>query len=202
MRTAHFAAAVAALVALPQVAWTQQQAPLMIRQGTTVEAMVQDSVSSRTNKIGDTVSAVIASDIRNVNDQVVVHAGSKAELVVVDLKPADRNEKNGIIRLDIASVESNGKTYHVKSQAGGDSVSYETKKPGWTSDKQKIGIGAAAGAVIGGLASGNLKGALIGGVLGAGVGAGVSHEMSGRDVIVTPGTKVTFQVSEPVSLTT
>jgi hypothetical protein len=162
--------------------------------GTKVSATLTDSISSRSNRIGDLVSATIAHEVRDGNGNVIFPAGSSAELRIIDIKPGDGDDKDGALALQVSQVRANGQTYTVNASV--DSVSNSSRKPGWTSDKKKIGLGAAAGAVVGGLVSGNLKGAVAGGILGAAGGAVVAHEMNGRDVIVKPGTTIDFEITE------
>src|SRR6185503_9922410 len=117
--------------------------------------------------------------VKDAGGNIVFPAGSPTELRIIDIKAGDSKNKNGALAMQVATVKANGRTYYI--DATSDSIS-ATRKPGWTSDKKKIGIGAAAGAVVGGLLGGNLKSAVAGGLLGAAGGAVVSHEMNGRNV--------------------
>ncbi|MBI4501709.1 MAG: hypothetical protein HY700_11170 [Gemmatimonadetes bacterium] len=169
-----------------------------LSQGTMVSATLEEPISTRTNKIGDTLPATVNSDVRDANGQVIFPVGAVAQVKIIDLKPADREDKNGALALAVTEVRAGGQTYHLNTPV--DSLAPETLKPGWTSDKTKIGIGAAAGAVVGGLLGGNLKSAVIGGILGGAGGAVVAHEMNGRDIVVKSGTNVTFKIEQPVQV--
>jgi hypothetical protein len=169
-----------------------------ISKNTKIEATVTEPISSSTNKIGDEISATIVNDVKDEQGNVIFPAGSPAKLRIIDLKAGDSKDKNGALALQVSSVKANDQDYRLNAPV--DPVTNTTKKPGWTSDKKKMGIGAAAGAVVGGLATGNLKGALAGGVLGAVGGAIVTHQMNGREVVVASGSRISFTITEPLQV--
>jgi len=196
MRTALLATVFAvgvAATASAQGPYTTEGARTLSK-GTKISATISDSISSKNNKIGDQVSATITNDVKDANGNVVFPAGSPAKVRIIDIKPGDSKDKNGALALQVSQVQANNQTYYLN--ASNDSSMNATRKPGWTSDKKKIGIGAAAGAVVGGLASGSLKGALAGGLIGAAGGAVVGHEMNGRDVFLKAGSNVDFVLSD------
>jgi hypothetical protein len=59
---------------------------------------------------------------------------------------------------------------------------------------------AAGGALIGKAVSGSNKGALIGAVVGGGVATGVVAASDGYQVLLKPGTEITFTTSEAVAV--
>ena len=59
---------------------------------------------------------------------------------------------------------------------------------------------AVAGALIGKAVSGTTKGAVIGGVVGGGVATGVVAESDGYQVLLSPGTALTFTTSEVLAV--
>jgi hypothetical protein len=193
------------LVASASMAAAQESGPSVrsaayrtLGRGTTVQATLQGDISSQHNKIGDMIDATITNDVRDANGQVIFPAGSSAKVQILDIKAADKSHKDGTLAMQVSTVNAGGATYQINSSVG--DVSRTAKKPGWTSDKKKIGIGAAAGAILGGVVGGSLKGAVIGGILGAGGGAVVAHEMNGADFVVKQGTTVTFQLQRPVTV--
>jgi hypothetical protein len=171
-----------------------------LSKGTKISATTQDPISSSKNKIGDEVSATINDDVKDANGNVIFPAGSNAKVKIIDIKPADDKNKDGALALQVSSVKTNTQNFTITATS--DTVATESKKPGWTSDTKKLGIGAAAGAVVGGLATGNLRGAIAGGLIGAAGGAVVTHEMNGKEVVVKQGTKIDFKLEEPVQVMT
>jgi hypothetical protein len=192
------------LVASASMAAAQESGPSVrnsyrvLGKGTTVQATLNGGISSQTNKIGDLIDATITNDVRDANGQVIFPAGSIAKVQILDIKAADKTHRDGTLAMQVSSVYAGGQSYQINSSVG--DVTRETRKPGWTSDKKKIGIGAAAGAILGGVVGGSLKGAVIGGILGAGSGAVIAHEMNGNDIVVKEGTTVTFQLQQPVNV--
>lgn len=165
---------------------------------TRIVATIQEPISSNSNRIGDIIAATITNDVKDANGNVVFPAGSSAKVRIIDIKGGDKNAKNGALALQVQSVVASGQTFTLTTSTN--SGAGDSQKPGWTSDKKKIGIGAAAGAIVGGLASGSLKGALAGGVLGAAGGAVVAHEMNGREVVMKTGTNVDFVITESMQV--
>lgn len=177
----------------------QQQGEMShtISKGTRVEAMINDSINSRSTTVGTIVNATLKSDVRDQTGSVIFPSGSNVKLKVTQLKPAEEEGDAGEFALEVVEVTANGKTWNVSSQV--DSMSYQTQGRGWQ-DKEKIGIGAAGGAILGGVIGGSMKGAVIGGLLGAGAGAVIADRTQKRDVVVTPGTVVSFELEAPVTV--
>lgn len=163
----------------------------LIPEGTQVTATVEDSINSRDDKVGDRVTATITQDVRDADGHVLFPRGSTAELVITEIRSSDGRGDPGAIGLDVSTVMVGGESYRVTSEV--DSLSYQVRERGI--EKEKVGIGAAAGALLGGVMTGSVKGAVVGGVLGGAAGAVVSDQTRDRDVIVRPGTQVQFRLA-------
>jgi len=71
--------------------------------GTRVSATIQDSLSSRTNKTGDTLHAIVSGDVREPHGGVVIPAGSSASLTIALLEP-DSDQVNPEGRLSLVAA--------------------------------------------------------------------------------------------------
>jgi hypothetical protein len=170
--------------------------------GTRIGARIQDSLSSRHNKSGETFSATVSSDVMDGNGHVVVPAGSPVVLVIGQLEPAtNKSQADGKIALSVRSVSVRGQVYQVSADL--DPVQHHLQGRGVTvGEVEKVGIGAAAGAVAGQLIGRNAKGAVIGGAIGAGAGTAVAAHWASRDVIVNRGTAIMFSLTQPLKVAT
>jgi hypothetical protein len=166
--------------------------------GTTVQAQLQDSLNSRSDSAGKIVMARINTAITDRNGQVVVPAASPVQLSVAQLEPAKtRSATDGKLVLRVDSVLVDGRAYPVAASV--QPVPHELRGRGVSAgEAEKVGVGAAAGAVLGRVLGGNSKGTIIGGVVGAAGGAVVAAQTASRDVVVKPGTWVSFVLTAPL----
>jgi hypothetical protein len=170
--------------------------------GTRIGARIQDSLSSRRDKAGETLTATVSADIEDGNGHVVIPAGSPVELMIGQLEPAtNKGQADGKISLSVTSVTVRGQVYQVSADL--DPVQHHLQGRGVTvGEVEKVGIGAAVGTVAGKLIGKNTKGAVIGGAIGAGAGTAVAVRYASRDVVVTPGTPIAFSLTRPLSVST
>jgi hypothetical protein len=167
--------------------------------GTKFDLTVNDELSSRKNKPGDTFTAKVASDVRDASGNVVIDAGSTVNGNVVAVKPAPNRRTPGTLTLALSTIETNGKTFPIRATI--DSVHREYRKQAINGrDAAKVGIGAAAGAVVGQVISKNTKGTVIGAVVGGIAGAGVAAETKDLDIVIPDGSHILASVTEPLTV--
>lgn len=167
--------------------------------GTHIDLTINDELSSRKNKPGDTFTAKVVNDIRDPSGNVVIDAGSTVNGQVVAVKPAPNRRTPGTLTLALSTIETNGKTFPIRATI--DSVGTEYRKqPINGRDAAKVGVGAAAGAVVGQVLSKNTKGTVIGAVVGGMAGAGVAAETKDLDIVLPDGAHILVTVSEPLTV--
>jgi hypothetical protein len=171
-------------------------------EGTRIEATIDDALSSRQNKAGETITATVSADVRDRNGHVVIPAGSSVGLTIAQLEPAtNKSQHDGKIALDVTSVTVRGRVYRVSARL--DPVTHQLKGRGvGTGEVEKVGAGAAIGALAGRLIGGDTKGAVIGGAIGAGGGTAVAVHWASRDVVVLSGTQVAFSLPQSLTVAT
>ena len=158
--------------------------------GTSLHAATTAEISSGKNKVGDTVTARVASDIKDNAGRVVIPAGSEVVLKVTALKESEnKSDKTGTLTLKPSSVNINGRSYPLSARIDSVGTELRGRKTG-AGDIAKPAAGAAVGAVVGRVLGGSTKGAVIGGVLGGAVGAQRAVETKDRDVVLPQGTAV------------
>lgn len=168
--------------------------------GATIETNATTQISSRNNKVGETLSATVSSDVTDSRGRVVIPAGSVVKLTISEIAPAEsKGQADGKIVLMPSTIEVGGKSYTLNASI--ESVEHTLQGRGVTAgDAAKVGAGAAVGAIAGRVLSGNKKGAIIGGVVGAAVGTGVAMETADRDVVVPAGAKIVLKLTETLTL--
>jgi glycine zipper 2TM protein len=167
--------------------------------GTHLDLTINDELSSRKNKPGDTFTAKVATDVRDASGTIVIEEGSTVNGSVVAVKPAPNRRTPGTLTIALSTVEINGKTFPIRATV--DSVQREYRKqPISGNDAAKVGIGAAAGAVIGQVISKNTKGTVIGAVVGGIAGAGVAAETKDLDIVIPDGSHILVTVTEPMKV--
>ena len=171
-------------------------APTSLAAGTRLTAATTSEIRSNKNKVGDTVTATIANDVKDAAGHVVIPAGSSVILKVTAIKESEnKSDKTGTLTLQPTSVSINGQSYPIAARIDSVGTQLEGRKTG-AGDVAKVGAGAGIGAVVGRVLGGSTKGAVIGGVIGGAVGAQRAVETKDRDVVVPEGTSVTLVLDE------
>jgi hypothetical protein len=168
--------------------------------GTHLDLTINDELSSRKNKPGDTFTTKVATDIRDASGTVVIEAGSTVNGSIVAVKPAPNRRTPGTLTLALTTIETNGKTFPIRATI--DSVQgKEYRKQAINGrDAAKVGVGAAAGAVVGQILSKNTKGTVIGAVVGGMAGAGVAAETKDMDIVLPDGSHIIATITEPLKV--
>jgi hypothetical protein len=158
--------------------------------GTSLSAATTAEIRSNKNKVGDTVTATVGSDVKDNAGRVVIPAGSEVTLKVTAIKESEnKSDKTGTLTLQPTSVSINGRSYPLSARIDSVGTQLQGRKTN-AGDVAKPAAGAAVGAVVGRVLGGSTKGAIIGGVLGGAVGAQRAVETKDRDVVLPQGTTV------------
>lgn len=176
-------------------------APRMSRLGvgTKMDMAANDTISSRTAKVGDTFTAHIVEDVHDANGKVVIPAGSLVNAKITDVKPAPNPSTPGTLTVAITSVTVRGTSYAV--DAAVDSIETIHKGRGVTTgDAAKVGAGAAAGAILGRVLGGNKKGTIVGGVVGGIAGAGVAASTKDSDIVLPKGAHIIIRLTKELAV--
>jgi hypothetical protein len=176
-------------LALPALA----QASSTVPEGTKISVVTDQSVSSKTAKVGQTVSGTIAQDV-TVGGKVVIPKGSAAKLTVSSVQASGRLSTPAKLYLRLRTVTVGGKTYTFATSSVGRTEGGKGKR-----DAGFIGGGAAGGAIIGALAGGG-KGAAIGAAAGAGAGTAGAAATGKKDIEYSAETRLAFTTRTAVAI--
>ena len=161
--------------------------------GSKITVTVDESISSKTARVGQGVVATVSHDV-TANGKVVIPKGSHAKLVVTSAQASGRLSTPAKLWLRLKSVEVRGKAYDLGTSSAGRTMSGKGKR-----DAEFIGGGAGGGALVGALAGGG-KGAAIGAAAGAGAGTAGAAATGKKDVEFPAETHLTFTTRAPVSI--
>ena len=96
----------------PRTAAPAPTTPRSLAAGTTLTASTNAEIRSHKNKVGDTVTATIASDVKDRSGRVVIPAGSEVVLKVTAIKESEnKSDKTGTLTVQPTSVIINGQSY-------------------------------------------------------------------------------------------
>ena len=167
--------------------------PIIVPSGTTLTVRLEQAMSSKTAKAGQTFLATTAQPV-SVGGRSAIPTGSTVSGTVVSAKAKGKIKGAGELSLALTSITVLGHTYNITTLV----LDSSTKGKGKRTAKA-TGGGAAGGALIGGIAGGG-KGAAIGAVAGAGVGL-VGGAATGNQQIEFPvEMALSFQLSAPLKL--
>jgi hypothetical protein len=171
-------------------------APAGLDAGASFSATTDAEIRSHKNKVGDTVTATVAADVKNSAGQVVIPAGSKVTLQITAIKESEnKSDTTGTLTVKPVSIALNGTSQPLAASISGVNTKLEGRSTN-AGDIAKVGAGTAAGAVVGRILGGGSKGAIIGGVIGGAVGTQRAVETKDRDVVLPTGTQVTLTLDE------
>lgn len=85
--------------------------------GTTIEVTLDETVSSRRNEAGETVTTTLGSDLKDAAGRVVMPAGSVLELRIVEITPATNTSQDyGTLVLQVTSVWVRDRSYPLSGE--------------------------------------------------------------------------------------
>ena len=168
-----------------------------IAAGTVVRVRLGETLSVKKNLTGDTFFATLDQPLV-AGGFVIAEKGARVEGKIVEVDKAGRMAGKARISLELTQINtSDGQRVHLQT-------STYTKDGADASSKDdaaaKIGGGAIVGVVIG-AATGGGKGAGIGAGVGAAAGTGAVLLSGNRNLTIPVETKLSFQVSNPVTIT-
>ena len=174
---------------------------------TTMRARMNETLSSKTARAGDTFTATITEPVYSTNGVVVIPVGSRVTGRVDSVKAAGKSGNPGQISVSFTQVRlPNGKLRAINGSLTDLEGKTSSDNEGTASAKKMgnrklifIGGGGAGGAVLG-AAIGGGKGALIGGLLGAGGGFLGDKFTKGPEAEVKSGTEFGVQLNQSISL--
>lgn len=168
--------------------------------GAQIEATTDRAISSRTDRVGATLTARVVTDVKDGQGRIVIPAGAVVNLAITELQPAkDKGQADGRITVMVSSLAVDGVTYPVSGEIT--SMAHTLKGRGVSeAEIEKTAAGAVIGGVAGRIIGGNAKGTVIGVVVGGAAGAVIAAQTADRDVVLVAGTPLTITLRRPMTI--
>jgi hypothetical protein len=179
-----------------------------VQTGEQIRARMNNTLSSKTARIGQTFTANVTEPVYSTNGVVVIPSGSRLTGRVDAVVPARKGGNPGTIDVSFYQVRlPNGLTRRINGSLTDLNTddAKSTSEGTASGDRMKhrkiifIGGGGVGGAVLGGAIGGG-KGALIGGLLGAGAGLLGEKLTKGEEAEVRSGTEFAVILNQAISL--
>lgn len=179
-----------------------------VESGTVIRVRMNETLSSKEARVGDTFTTNVTEPVYSNNGIVVIPTGSTLVGRVGSVSKAKKGGDPGTIDVSFTQVKLPNGTNRVinGSLTSLDSKSAKSDNEGTASgDDRKndkiifIGGGAGGGAILGGIIGGG-KGAVIGGILGALGGLAGERLTKGEEATVKSGTEFAVYLNKSVSL--
>jgi hypothetical protein len=184
---------VSILLALAVISPALAEASGTLPAGAKILVVTDQSVSSKTAKIGQTISGTVSQNVTS-GGTVVIPKGSEVKLTVSSVQASGRLSTPAKLYLRLRTVTVGGKTYTIATSSAGRTLGGKGKR-----DAGFIGGGAAGGAIIGALAGGG-KGAAIGAAAGAGAGTAGAAATGKKDIEFPAETRLAFITRAAVAI--
>lgn len=164
---------------------------VMVPVGTVLVVRLAEPISTRTNRAGDELVAILDQDLK-VNGKVVFPQGTKVYGTLVAVKGSGRVEGRAEMTITLTELRPREEAYRVKT----DNITIQAEGTEGR-DATVIGGAAGVGALVGGIFGGK-KGAAIGAAVGGGAGTATVLTTKGKEVEFQPEHKFSFSLSREV----
>jgi len=161
-----------------------------IQAGTNLAVRVDQHVSVKTSRAGDTFTGEVVDPVVDPNGVAVVPKGTRVSGVIDASHARGRVKGASVLELRLTTMTLSGTEYHLRT-----ADLTQTKKGKGKRSAAMIGGGAGLGMLIGGLAGGG-KGMLIGGLAGGGAGTAGAAMTGNKDLEIPAESIVHFKLSQ------
>ena len=163
--------------------------------GTLIAVRLRDRLSTEQHSLHDPFFATLDAPLI-VQGLVIAEKGAMVRGRIVEAVQAGRVKGRAALALQLDEMTtSDGQKIEIKT----DSFRHEAES-GVKGDVAKAGVAAGIGAAIGAIAGGG-RGAAIGAAIGGAAGAGGAMATRGKPAELPSETRLTFRLSEPVTVT-
>ncbi len=173
---------------------TPEPETIRVPVGTALDVRLAEPISTRTNKAGDSLVAILDQDLV-VDGKVVFPEGTKAYGRLLAVEGSGRVEGRAEMTITLTELRVREETYQVETG----NITIQAEGTGGR-DAKVIGGAAGVGALLGGIIGGK-KGAAVGAAVGGGAGTATVLTTKGKEVEFQPEHKFSFSLSREVEAT-
>jgi hypothetical protein len=185
--------------AAPKPAPPPEPVTAIVAAGTSFDVTVDDTLSTKKNKVGDTFTARVAADVTAPDGAVLIPAGAVLNGAVTQVQASTETGREAVIGVAFQSVSFANRTYPVTASV----TAAQVESQRTTSDKEqaaKIVGGAAAGALLGKLIGKDAKSTIIGAAAGAAAGTAIALGTADYAGVIPKGATLTLKLEEPIEV--
>jgi hypothetical protein len=167
--------------------------------GSTFAISLNETLSTRTNQVGDGFTATLQDPIMDTDGNVLIPAGATIRGRVTAVQKSGNVTQTGVIGLAFESISYGGRSYPLDATV---IEAHPEKTTRQTVGQQagKVAAGAAAGAVIGRVLGKDTKSTIKGAVIGAAAGTAVAMGTSDVDAVLRAGSTVRVRTDAPITV--
>jgi hypothetical protein len=164
--------------------------------GSALLATLGSRICTNTHRVGDRVTAQLASPVAGTNG-AVIPAGASVTLRVTESVRGENGKEGMHLAFEPVSVAFGGNTYAISGSAS--VANMETVRAQTTGDQaKKVAVGAAVGALAGRLLGKKTSSTVAGAAVGAAAGAAVAVGTADWNGCVGEGGQITVTLSGPL----
>ena len=181
----------------------QRQAPAppparaarVVPEGTILRVAFDETISTATSQVGDTVHGRLLDDILADDGSVVAASGSRVVGKIEHVIDSGKLARPAELRFRLTELETRAGTVPIQTSAYDRVGKTHTKR-----NVEYIAGGAAVGAIIGQVLGKDTESTLKGAAAGAAVGTGVAAATGDLDFTIDAGRTVAFTLEQPVTI--
>jgi hypothetical protein len=168
--------------------------------GTSVALTLNETLSTETNRAGDSFTATVQQAITDGNGNVVVPAGATVRGRVTSVQKSGRVGETAVLNLAFETVSFGGDSYPFDASV----VQANPQRKSRESTGEQVGkaaAGAAAGAILGRVIGKSTSSTIKGAVIGAAAGTAIAMGTADVDAVLPAGSTMVVRVESPVRVT-
>jgi hypothetical protein len=167
--------------------------------GTSMSLTLNQTLSTETNRVGDTFTATLQQAVRDASGAVVLPAGATIRGRLTQVEKSGHVGATGIIKLAFESVSFDGNSYPLDATV----VRANPQRQNRTTLQEQAGTvaaGAAAGAVLGRVLGRDTRSTLRGAAVGAAAGTAIAMGTADVDVVLPQGSEMVIRLESPITI--
>ena len=183
----------------PQPAPEPRVATATVPMGTSMSLTLNETLSTESNRVGDSFTATLQSPVRDGSGNVLIPAGATVRGRLTGVNKSGHVGETGILKLAFEAVSFGGRSYPMD----GTVVRANPQRSNRTSASSQVGkaaAGAAAGAILGRVIGKDTKSTVKGAIIGAAAGTAIAMGTADVDVVLPAGSSMDIRLDSPIEI--
>lgn len=167
--------------------------------GTNMSLTLNETLSTESNRVGDSFTATLQSAVRDGSGNVLIPAGATVRGRLTGVNKSGHVGETGILKLAFEAVSFGGRSYAMD----GTVVRANPQRSNRTSTGSQVGkvaAGAAAGAILGRVIGKDTKATVKGAIIGAAAGTAIAMGTADVDVVLPAGSSMDIRLDSPIEI--